>query len=218
MALADRELQRIENNITDYAPNTPNETYDDQIAVLKIIKDRMSRLNPQTLVEKVSQPALWHSDLHKGNFFVSDEDSPRIVSLIDWQSTTVSPLYLQVRFPEFLSIDENYELGTVMPKLPHDYDQMDAVDKEIADYKTNMSKLSKAYELSTGPKNKRAYKALQIPSFLRDLFIRCGEASEEGVIPLSACLIKVSEVWNELGFTGIYPYNFSEGIVRKHNH
>ena len=56
-----------------------------------------------------------------------------------------------------------------------------------------------------------------IPSFLRELFVRCGEASEEGVVPLRACLVQVAEVWNEVGFAGECPFSFSEGDIQKHD-
>lgn len=144
--------------------------------------------------EKVSEPVLWHTDLHMGNIYVSEEDPANIVSLIDWQSIVVSPLFFQARFPEFLPVEEDYALGTSeFPKLPQNYDEMKADDKEYAEYKLKEAKLAKVYELSSGSKNNQAYKALRIPSFLRELFIRCGEVSEEGMIPLRVCLIELSK-------------------------
>lgn len=177
----------------------------------------MSRLDSDTLIDRASQPVLWHTDLHMGNIYVSNEDSTKIVSLIDWQSIVVSPLFLQARFPEFLPVDEDYAFGSEIPKLPPNYDQMDADDKEIAGFKLQEAKLAKAYELSSGSQNKQAYKALFIPSFLRELFVRCGEVSEEGVIPLRACLIQLSKAWNDVGFTGKCPFSFSEDDIQKHD-
>jgi hypothetical protein len=147
-----------------------------------------------------------------GNIYVSDEDPAKIVSLIDWHSIVASPLFLQARFPEFLPVDEDYALSTTeFPKLPQNYDDMDADDKKYAEYKLKEAKLAKGWELSSGSENNHAYKALRIPSFLRELFIRCGEVSEEGVIPLRACLIELSKTWNDIGFTTQCPANFSEG-------
>ncbi|KAF2276240.1 uncharacterized protein EI97DRAFT_377861 [Westerdykella ornata] len=217
IALVERETARIEQNPTSATTDPPRGSFDEQIAVLKMARDVMSRLVSQTLIDRVSQPVLWHTDLHMGNIYVSSEDHTKIVSLIDWQSIVVSPLFLQARFPEFLSVDEDYALGSEFPELPQDYHQMDADEQEIAEFKLKEAKLAKAYELSTGPQNKQAYKALFLPSFLRELFIRCGEASEEGVIPLRACLIQLSEVWNEVGFTGKCPFSFSEDDRQKHD-
>jgi hypothetical protein len=83
-------------------------------------KDVMSMMdNKSLLFSKLSEPVLWHTDLHMGNIYVSHEDPVKIVSLIDWQSIVVSPLFLQARFPEFLPVDETYILGTQdFPQLP----------------------------------------------------------------------------------------------------
>jgi hypothetical protein len=177
----------------------------------------MSRLNEASLIDKVSEPVLWHTDLHMGNIYVSKENPANIVSLIDWHSIVVSPLFLQARFPEFLPVEEDYALGTTdLPKLPPNYNEMDASDQAYADYKLKEAKLAKVYELSSGSENNQAYKALRVPSFLRELFIRCGEVSEEGVIPLQACLIQLSEAWNHLGFAGQCPVTFSEDDLKRH--
>jgi hypothetical protein len=170
------------------------------------------------LFSKVSEPVLWHTDLHMGNIYVSPEDSTtKIVSLIDWQSITVAPLFLQARFPEFLPVGEDYTLGTTaFPQRPQNFQDMDAEDQEYAEFKFKQAKLAKAYELTSGYENNQAYKALRIPSFVRDLFVRCGEVSEEGVVPLRACLIELSKVWYDLGFTGPYPVEFSEAELQRH--
>ncbi|KAF2875182.1 kinase-like domain-containing protein [Massariosphaeria phaeospora] len=217
IALAERELARIEQNPTTAMSDPPRGSFEEQIAVLKMARDVMLRLDSDTLIDKVSQPVLWHTDLHMGNIYVSDEDVTKIVSIIDWQSIVISPLFLQARFPEFLSVDEDYALGTEIPKLPKDYDQMDEEDKKLADYKLQEAKMAKTYELSSGSQNKQAYKALFIPSFLRELFTRCGEASEEGIVPLRACLIELSTEWAEIGFTGQCPFIFSDEDIRKHD-
>lgn len=176
----------------------------------------MSRLDELKFVNKVSEPVLWHTDLHMGNIYVSEEDPTNIVSLIDWQSIVISPLLLQVRFPEFLPVKEDYTLGNTIPKLPETYDMMDADDKRYAEYELKQAKLAKAYELSNASENNQAYKALHIQSFLPELFIRCGEASEESVIPLRACLIEIAQAWNDLGFMDQCPIIFSEHDLQKH--
>ncbi|PGH10605.1 hypothetical protein AJ80_07456 [Polytolypa hystricis UAMH7299] len=218
IALAEREISRINQNTTTVTLGPPRGSVNEQLALLTIAKSIMSKLDSQTLVDKVSQPNLWHTDLHMGNIYVSDENPPTIVSLIDWQSIKISPLFLQARFPEFLSFDEDYyTLGSEVSQLPKDIDQMDADVKDIVEYKLREAKLAKAYELSTESKNNQAYKALFIPSFLRELFFRCGEVLEHGVIPLRASLIGIADAWNELGFTGDCPFTFSEEEKQKHD-
>jgi len=195
----------------------PRGSFEEQIAVLNLTKEIMLKLNEASLINKVSEPVLWHTDLHMGNIYVSEDDLANIVSVIDWQSIVVAPLFLQARFPEFLPVEEDYALGTTdLPRLPPNYNEMDASDQEYEDYKLKDAKLAKVYELSSGSENNQAYKALRIPSFLRELFIRCGEVSDEGAIPLQACLIELSEAWNDLGFVGQCPVTFSEDDLQRH--
>lgn len=116
-----------------------------------------------------------------------------------------------------LTVNEDYELGTkVIPKLPDNYEQMNTNDKEEAVEKYRDHMLAKGYELSAGLRNDRAYKALQMPRFLRELFIRCGEASVEGIVPLRACLIDVCNNWHEMDFVGDYTFSFTEQDLQNH--
>ncbi|KAF2677683.1 hypothetical protein K458DRAFT_446844 [Lentithecium fluviatile CBS 122367] len=190
-------------------PNLPVPTFgppggsvDEQVAVLNMAREVMSKLDTVTLIDRVSVP----------------EDPTRISSLIDWQSIVVSPLYLQDRFLEFLSVEDDYVLGlTETPKLPQDYQNMDPDDKKFADLQFDESIMSKYYELSTVVQHLQAYHALLMPDFTREIFTRCGEASEKGVIPHRACLIEFADGWSELGFPGERPFSSSEEALRKYD-
>ncbi|KAH7381591.1 kinase-like domain-containing protein [Pyrenochaeta sp. MPI-SDFR-AT-0127] len=219
IALAELEITLLRQNWTSTisAFDPPRGSYDEQIAVLEMTKEAMSRLDECTFINQASEPVLWHTDPHMGNIFVSEKDPSQIVSLIDWQSIIVLPIFIQARFPKMLPVEEDYALGmNNLPKLPQNYSEMDAKDKEYAEYKLKEARLAKLYELKLGLENNQAHKAFHMPSFLRELFIRCVEVSEEGVIPLRACLIELSSVWNDLGFTDQCPFNFSEDDLQKH--
>ncbi|KAF2240280.1 hypothetical protein BU26DRAFT_470903 [Trematosphaeria pertusa] len=218
LALVERERLRIEQQSLVSTFKPPRGSVDEQFAVLNMAKEVMSRLDTVTLINRVSRPVLWHTDLHMGNIYSKPEDPTKICSLIDWQSIVVSPLYLQARFPEFLSVDDDYVLGlTEEPKLPQDYQDMDTNDKKLAELKFEDTKMSKFYELSTANQHLRAHHAFLMPQFTRELFIRCGEVSEEGAIPLRACLIEFADAWSELGLLGECPFSFSEEDIRKHD-
>jgi hypothetical protein len=71
-------------------------------------------------------------------------------------------------------------------------------------------KLAKAYEVSTYIENRKAHDAMNVPRVFRELFTRCGEVSEVGIVPLHACLIEISQNWANLGFSGKCPCSFSQ--------
>ncbi|KAF3000746.1 hypothetical protein E8E13_004170 [Curvularia kusanoi] len=181
-------------------------------------KEVMSALNhgPE-FIQRFSEPVLWHTDLHMGNIYVSEDDPTQIVSIIDWQSIVIAPLFVQARFPLFLQVDEHYLLGTKeLPKLPPNYEEMDAEDKRYTEHKLGEAKLAKAWEMGTGREDPDVARSLGVPSFIRNLFLRSARVSEEGVIPLRACLIELSKAWNELGFLTPFPASFTEDDLRRH--
>ena len=111
----------------------------------------------------------------------------------------------------------NYTKGLVKPKLPENFEQMDPDDKELAKYEMKQATSAKAYEVSTYLENRRAHNAMNIPRVFRELFVRCGETSEVGVIPLRACLIEIFQSWSQLGFTGECPYSFTPAEIQEHD-
>ncbi|KAF1840696.1 uncharacterized protein K460DRAFT_294934 [Cucurbitaria berberidis CBS 394.84] len=216
VALAEREIARIEENprVVPYGP--PRGSTEEQLAVLNMAKEVFFKMDAKTLPGRLPWPTLWHTDLHMGNIYVSDEEPTQITSLIDWQSIVVSPLFYQVRFPEFISIGEDYELGYEIPTLPENIDEMDDDDQAIVRFRHKQTMMGKAYEAASGFKNKNVFKAIRLPPLFRQLFLRCGEAWEEGVVPLRVCLIAIADVWSEAGFSGDCPCNFSEDEIQKY--
>jgi hypothetical protein len=66
-----------------------------------------------------------------GNIFVSADDPSKIVSLIDWQSVSILPAFLQEKWPVFLQPPANYPGGLVIPKLPDDFENLESNDKAL---------------------------------------------------------------------------------------
>ncbi|RMZ47065.1 hypothetical protein CA14_001952 [Aspergillus flavus] len=128
------------------------------------------------------------------------------------------PLFLQAQWPVFLKPPQNYTKGLVQPKLPGDFDELDEEGKAAALQEWSQSKLAKAYEVATVLENGVAHNAMNIPRVFRELFIRCGEVSEVGVVPLRECLIEIFRNWSSLGFTGQCPYSFSNEEITTHEH
>lgn len=217
IALVDREMARIEQ--VSKADRKRPGSADEEIAVLDMAKKVISLISPSSLFLKASRPALWHTDLHMGNIFVSDTDPTQIVSLIDWQSIVISPLLLQARFPEFLSVgpSSSYEFGMDFPQLPQDFDSIDEQGKKIIEFKHVQAKMAKGYELATGGYNIEGYRALSIPFSIQELFLRCGDASDEGTVPLRNCLVEVLEGWHDLGFINDAPFTFDQKTLHKHS-
>jgi hypothetical protein len=82
----------------------------------------------------LSQPVLWHRDLHCGNIFISSTGT--ITGIIDWQGTAVLPLFLQAKIPQFLEVDSD----SLLLELPDQFSSMPKLDKTKMwkDYRQSM--------------------------------------------------------------------------------
>jgi len=65
--------------------------------------------------------------------------------------------------------------------------------------------------------DKPAYRVMNVPRVFRELFLRYGEVSEIGVLPLRACLIEHFQNWSDLGFSGEYILFFTQKQVDIHD-
>lgn len=78
----------------------------------------------------ILQPTLWHYDLSGSNIFISDtelaEGRISITSIIDWQNTSVAPLYMQARVPCLFRYHAPWNLpgGFEIAVLPEDIEEM----------------------------------------------------------------------------------------------
>ena len=137
--------------------------------------------------------------------------------LIDWQSTSISPLFLQVRWPIFLSPPEGYTEGPKQPKLPENFDDLDADEKSMALFEKDRATAAKAYEIATYLNNRDAYTAKwEIFDPLRELFSRLGDTWDDGIVPLRACLIQIVENWPQMGFSDPCPIHFTSAEIASH--
>lgn len=217
-ALARRELIRIKRMQEACATTTTLlGTLRDQLAGLGVAEEVMGRMNPSSIPGAFSAPTLWHTDLHFGNIYVSDDDPTQITSLIDWQGIVISPILCQVRFPPFLSVNQDHRVGNQAPQLPSNIDEMAEEERQLAMSQHKQHCMAKMYEGNLALKHKTAHRVLQLPSFLRELLSRCGEVSTEGVIPLRECLINIREVWREANFQGECPISYSDQELARHD-
>ncbi len=197
-------------------PKTFRGSQEDHKSLLRLTMDLIPIIASYSLLHRSSMPVLWHTDLHMGNIFVSEQDPSVIVSLIDWQSSSISPMFLQARWPVFLEPPKNYIRGLNLPKLPENFGSLGCEDKEIAIREKEQASRAKAYEVSTFRQNKIVSNCLRVPQRIRELFLRCGDTCDDGIIPLRECLIGISREWSELGFTGTCPFSFTDEELGRH--
>jgi hypothetical protein len=187
------------------------------LSLLEMTEQAMPTIAASPKLLDTSQPVMWHTDLHMGNIFVSEDDPEKVTGFIDWQNTSINPFFLQARWPVFLKPPPDYQEGQVMPRLPEDFEQMDDEEKEIALYNKAKATWSKAYEVAKFLNNRRAWQAMQTPAPLKELFRRCGATWDESIVPLRATLIDIFLNKKDFGFApSVLPFEFTQEQIASH--
>ncbi|EGE08331.1 hypothetical protein TEQG_07305 [Trichophyton equinum CBS 127.97] len=215
--LARREITRISSSSArDYRPYNRQHRADEEITDLKNAMAVFETLeSSSTELSSISRPRLWHTDLHMGNIFVSDNDPTEIVSIIDWQYIAIGPLFLQSNWPNFLKPGDEYIYGPIQPQLPNDFEELGEAEKRLASSIRDDAIISKSYELQSFLHSKDVYRSLNLPTVFRELFVRCGESGSEGTISLRACLAELYQSWAAFSLTGECPVSFSRRDLEK---
>ncbi|EGD84494.2 uncharacterized protein TERG_00772 [Trichophyton rubrum CBS 118892] len=168
---------------------------------------------------KTSTPVLLHPDLHMGNIFTTEEskDTISITGIIDWHSISIAPKFLQARWPVFLEPLDSYTPGLIeKPEPLSGLEEMDAADRAVAKVTYEQNYLAKAYEVCTGAFNTHLHTALLVPSALKEIYIRCGETSVDGIFPLRSCLAELYKYWSDLRFMEPCPIHFTESELSQY--
>lgn len=214
--IAKREIHRILNTPRQSVSSIYYGTTSEQISLLETAVTAIRSLEVYPPLARSSQPRLWHTDLHMGNIFVSEQDPSQILSIIDWQSIQVAPTFLQARWPEFVTPPKDYKTGFTQPELPDNYSQLDSDEQEIAKYQRGLALRTKAYEVANFINDQVHHDAMNVPSVFRELFIRCGETREVGCVPLRSCLIELSTSWGDLKLPITCPFSFTKDEICTH--
>lgn len=85
-------------------------TVDEHIHLIKLSGDILEVLLQKQEIQDVSEPTLLHNDFHKRNIYVSNEDPQLVTAIIDWQSTSIHPMfYYAHETPDFVQAPADIE-------------------------------------------------------------------------------------------------------------
>jgi hypothetical protein len=141
-----------------------------------------------------------HPEFHPSELFVSD--SLDIECVIDWQHSTVLPLFLQAGIPNYL---QNWDDSTSLtleepPTLPADYDTLDETSQAAARrvYRDRHDHYS--YLAASLKHNLPHFSALQSDPYMlrQDLFRHASKPWDGDSVTLKALLIRLAKDWRGL--------------------
>ena len=150
---------------------------------------------------------LWPDDISLQNVIVSDERSPTIVSVLDWQNVTIGPLHLHFCEPEFLNIDFQH------PGSDESEVFLRTLRQEERLAANEIVRLRDVYLKSIVDIHPPLDSALSVP--FREtqslLIAACGRSWEKrkGILSLRQGLINISRNWNKYRLPPPCPISFS---------
>jgi hypothetical protein len=178
--------------------------------------------------QKISSAHLWHDDLHVANIFVDPTEPTKVVGLIDWQSTEISPLYFHARQPHIIDYVGPPINGLERPQPQKDLDELKPSERERANTLYLQQSLCSLYNTLTHRQNARLDAALQFQHTQKYLLlVLVRNLLVDGEASYLSQIAELGSIWNEYsGEEGsTYPFAFSdkerkeleadvEGVVR----
>ncbi|KAL2859814.1 uncharacterized protein BJX67DRAFT_376029 [Aspergillus lucknowensis] len=221
LSTVQREFARIASSRAQVQRQLDNfdesQSIDDYESLLEKVNMALPTLSHDKRVLDVSESVLWHTDLHLGNIFVSLNEPGIVEGIIDWQSAQCAPLFLQARFPDFLTPPKDYTVGPDLPGLPDGFDDLSLEQQEQANNEKELASRSKYYEMSCLAHNQHVYDAMKLDRRLWEPFV-CGQLSSHGsLVPIRECLIRLFTDWSVLDFQGNCPFQITENERKKHD-
>ncbi|PKY00206.1 hypothetical protein P168DRAFT_313430 [Aspergillus campestris IBT 28561] len=160
--------------------------------------------------------ALWHGDLHSQDIFVDPEDPSRVVGIIDWQSASACPLFMQAGRPAFLDYNGPVPEDLGKAPLPPNFDAMDPDEQRKAKALHRGQTLHNLYLVRCLQVNETIFQAIQDQN-----------APAPDYEPLLHSLLRdVGEEWAHIVGVGgggssprmPFPLQFSDEEIRQQDH
>ena len=166
------------------------ETHD---RLLSFGRDVLHRLSEDIRVQKAATPTLYHSDLHKRNIFVSEDDPTIVTGFIDWQSSSIEPAFEHTKeIPDFAALS---------PTDSED-DQSPEDDPTIL----NARLCRQAFDVGMQGYIPKLFAVRALDENLLRPFHYCHRTWRDGAVAFERELMETSSRWTELGLPNGCPY------------
>ncbi|KAL3479210.1 kinase-like domain-containing protein [Aspergillus californicus] len=188
-----------------YHPDTDN-----KLTALAWYRQIVDALDPKDTA--ITNPRLWHNDLHDDNIFVDPENFGKITCIIDWQSCHISPLFNHHPDPGFLHWDGlEPETLDLLPKP--NLSGLSREDRTTALREYTIHNTFLAWRKLMHAKNPDLYKAVEFrKATAYGLIFLAHRMFEYGEAHFQSLLVDLKDTWKELPAATHnipYPFDFS---------
>ncbi|KAL6709562.1 hypothetical protein ACN47E_001497 [Coniothyrium glycines] len=186
------------------AESLPSKSVQDHLDLLAVSERIVQDIIKHPVIQNVAAPMLMHPDFHKRNIFVSAEDPTRISAIIDWQSTSVEPVFMYVNeTPDMIE-----DPATDKPLLEDETDaSLEPTQNQTgSECVREISICEQTFEVALKGWIPKLHDARALDETLLRPIRYCHTSWRDGSAALRQELIELSQRWHELGFPGPCPY------------
>ncbi|GKZ16647.1 hypothetical protein AbraCBS73388_000229 [Aspergillus brasiliensis] len=186
-----------------YQPNPEH-----KLTALSHYLQLLEALTPKDTI--ITNPYLWHNDLHDDNIFIDQQNPDSITSIIDWQSCHISPLFNHNPDPAFLDWEDGLEPETLDLAPRPNLSGLSPEERSVAVREYTIQNTFIAWRKLTRAKNPALYRAIefrQTPAY--GLIFLAHRMFEYGEAHFMSFLVDLEDHWEDLpGVAGDVPFPF----------
>ncbi|KAF1960787.1 phosphotransferase enzyme family protein [Byssothecium circinans] len=166
----------------------------------------------------ITNPYLWHNDLHDDNIFVDPHNPEKITGIIDWQSCHVSPLFTHSPDPAFLAWD-GLEPETLDLVPRPDLSGLSPEESSAAVHEYSVQNVFIGWRKLMHAKNPDLYRVVEFcKTAAYGLIFLAHRMFEYGEAHFQALLVDLKDTWADLPAVTNdmpFPFNFSEAEIER---
>ncbi|OJJ71932.1 hypothetical protein ASPBRDRAFT_55184 [Aspergillus brasiliensis CBS 101740] len=158
----------------------------------------------------ITNPYLWHNDLHDDNIFIDQQNPGSITSIIDWQSCHISPLFNHNPDPAFLDWEEGLE-PEILDLAPRpNLSGLSPEERSAAVREYTIQNTFIAWRKLTRAKNPALYQVVEFrQTQAYGLIFLAHRMFEYGEAHFMSLLVDLEDHWEDLpGVAGDVPFPF----------
>lgn len=175
-------------------------TVEEHQNLISSAQDVIQNLILQPQIRNSAEPTLFHADLNARNIYVSEDDPTKITGLIDWQSSSIEPI--------FIYANEMPDVAAPPNQPPADIPEDEArplteQDKKLAKIATFCNQ---AYNICVDGYIPKLRVARSVDQHLIRPFQYCNTSWRDSAPALRQEFLDLAEQWETLGLSGSCPY------------
>ena len=163
----------------------------------------------------ITNPYLWHNDLHENNIFINPQNPGEITAIIDWQACHISPLFNHNPTPAFIAWEDGPEPETLDLAPKPDLSKLSQEEVQKAVHEYTVQNMFIGWHKLMHSKNPDMYQVVEFRKTAEyGLIFLAHRMFEYGEAHFQSLLVELKDEWAD-GHDVPFPIELSEADIRR---